>query len=57
LNPRMLSSQLSTHKALTSNYALERAVKRRRWRAARVQKTFTLAARWRGLARAAQRGR
>jgi len=39
------------------NYALERSVKRRGWRAARVQRDFTLAARWFGLARPAQRGR
>jgi hypothetical protein len=41
---------------MTPNYALERSVKGG-WRAARVQRDFTLAARWNGLARTAQRGR
>jgi len=40
-----------------SNYAFERTVKRRGWRAARVQRDFTLAARWNGFARPAQRER
>ncbi len=39
------------------NYALERAGKGRGWRAARVPRYFTLAARWSGFARPAQRGR
>jgi len=39
------------------NYALERAVKRCGWRAVRVQRDFTLTARWNGLAWPAQRGR
>jgi len=42
---------------MTPNYALERAEKRCGWRAARVQRDFTLAVRWNGLARPAQRGR
>jgi hypothetical protein len=39
------------------NYALERAVKRCGWRAAHVQRDFTLAARGSRRARPAQRGR
>ncbi len=42
---------------MMSNYALERAVKHRGWRAAGARRDFTPAARWDRFARPAQRGR
>lgn len=47
----------SAWEAWTANYALERSVTGSSERAARVQRDFTLAARWHGLRAAAQRGR
>ena len=55
---RWLKISVVTGLSMTmSNYALERSVKPCGWRAARVRRDFTLAARWNGLARTAQRGR
>jgi len=53
---RLTLSRANSH-AMTPNYALERSVTALSERAARVQKDFTLAARWNSLARPAQRGR
>jgi hypothetical protein len=52
-----LAAQFETMNCVSSNYALERSVKACGWRAARVQRDFTLAARWNLFARPAQRGR
>ena len=55
--PVVRATMASGITGLMPNYAFERSVKGCGWRAARVQRDFTLAARWYGLARPAQRGR
>jgi len=56
-HPMVSATRASEIARLMPNYAFERTAKRRGWRAARVQRDFTLAAHWLGLARPAQRGR
>jgi hypothetical protein len=57
LRDEYISRAFSARMFAMPNYALERAGMGRGWRAARVERDFTLAARWNGFARPAQRGR